>query len=365
MTSTAASPRCLTLWFPYAGATGAAAWDGRTGGTQMTKRESMGVRLEMAPEAPLDNTTATKWEKKNFPGPTKKRWTVEELCLRSVTKGTRKNYSYAGRFFLKWLRAQGGEANDEYSEELLLSFLTDCMDAEVQYGTVNQARSWLVTREIITTGKCVVARSERFKMALKGYRNVSEENNWTRTQPTSWSALHKALTGGELPELTAALSTIAYAFLLRWSEATDVLKGDSSITQHGTGFRLFLHRSKTDPTGKGSTLIFPTELFSDALKGHIVWALGVLAKHKGEFMPSPTVNIKLRELWGPRARFHGFRHGRCSDLLALGYDDYAVMRIGRWESRRSMSLYCHPVSLENPGGAASKAPQLRRSSISH
>ena len=139
---------------------------------------------------------------------------------------------------------------------------------------------------------------------------------------------------------SADMVVLGYAVLLRWSEAVSILQGLSAVghVPGARSFMLYLNRSKTDVRGQGTSTRFAWAHFDQALKARVMQAL---ERIDGTAPDSTEVNSFLRRFFGDRARFHGMRHGRASDLLWAGLSKKDLQELGRWATVKAMTLYAH------------------------
>eukprot|EP00727_Mastigamoeba_balamuthi_P000968 m51a1_g10869 hypothetical protein (1566) ;mRNA; f:22531-27955 len=263
-----------------------------------------------------------------------------QLRLAGWAPCTIKNYAAGMRFFERWYETNMGPL----TVELLERFFIDCFDGGVRYETVNPVRSWLrlCDRVLGITRERSVAAHQRIKELLRGYRNISMAQHFARTWPITGERARVACTTAK-GEAMATVITIGYAFLLRWSEAADIWKGRGRVARGPRGYTLYLDRSKTDVLAQGTSTFFPFESLSGEWLSRVEWAL---ARIRALAPLAADVNGHLKAVLGQQARFHGLRHGRCSDLLAANTPKSELQELGRWHSVKAMTLYCHAESIE-------------------
>ena len=260
------------------------------------------------------------------------------LASQALAPATVRNYSYGKRIFLAWL----GDTQDRLSEQMFEDFLVDAMDVGIAYGVINHVRNWLAWCERFQNPSVRVTESSRIREMMQGYQNISTEESFKRTQPLVRKMLEaRRVVQDTSPEADPII--LGYAFLLRWSELESIYLGSSAVSKApaGRSYMLYLDRSKTDVRGQGTSTRFSYDLFDRELRDRIDLALSRLVKGQPD---SARVNATLRQWFGLRARFHGLRHGRASDLLWQGISKAKLQELGRWRSVKAMTLYAHSLN---------------------
>jgi hypothetical protein len=275
-------------------------------------------------------------------------WEFPPLRAMRLAHNTLRSYTSGRNAFLRWWYADPSAPTfDPTTLDVgtVARFIEDCFDADVGYASVNQARCWLAC--IDASGQMVV-RHREITERMAGYENADKlVKRHMATWPITWARLWAVR--GKLTATTWSLCVLAHAFLLRWEDACQVARCPSRAvvqTRQG-GYRLCLRHDKRrpfgGPGGRAITVVFPARLFRHQLGVQVDDALQMLRRHRVQ-PSSSTINHQLRQALGHHARFHGNRHGRCSDLRADAERDVDIQAWGRWASRRAMEFYCHRVS---------------------
>lgn len=262
----------------------------------------------------------------------------------AVAKKTLANMKWGARRFLRWFYAIGAAT---LSVELLLQFFVDSYDAGCSYDLVNTVRCWLAHVETIYSPNCRrISSDPRVRRMLRGYQRLTA--SWRgRTLPLDLTKLEELLAHKNLKFWWRMLCILGYVFLLRFSEALDVLVGyhGSHISCEQRGFLLFLARSKADKLQKGVTIFFNYSLVPPPLKKEIVRVASQnmipcklpLGLRRRDI--AAKGNASLRQQFCPKARFHGWRHGRVADLQKAGIALRRIQELGRWSSTAAFTFY--------------------------
>jgi len=273
---------------------------------------------------------------------------------------TRKNYRCGMRLLQHWYEPGMGLMTPGLFE----LFLVECMGEGMRYATVNCVRSWLrLTERVRGVPPQASVVNERVRAILKGYMAISMLRHFTRTWPVVESRALRVIHTSRIERpAVAAFVTLGYAFMLRWSETCDVWSGRAQIVRSARGLTLYLSHSKTDPLGQGTTVLFENSLFTGEWAQLVTLALAYCVETQRRSEPEPAsglINGTMRAVLGTLARFHGLRHGRCSDLIARGMPKSCVQEKGRWRSVKAMTLYTHVVSLEQDPGLIAQGPDAQ------
>jgi len=277
---------------------------------------------------------------------------MRTLATMAMAPSTRKNYVHGLRLFHQW---RGTDKRHLPTTREFENFMLEAVEKGTQFGDVNAVHSALVHEHIVVTGDAQAMRTGRIFRMLKGYRNASTATYFNRTMAISWRHLVRWLEWKNPPDRVAAATVLGYAFLLRAKDIRCLLKGDEYGCQIRTmpegGYRLRLHQSKGDAIGIGSSTPFPAAVFPKNVREWVKWSLLALkSKHEpksGPKVTERTANKALRLSLDGKAHLHGLRHGRCSDLLACGFQHKLVKKLGRWSSSKAMKAYVHSVSLDD------------------
>jgi hypothetical protein len=270
------------------------------------------------------------------------------LFLASLEPRTRKNYLRGRRL---WKDILGDTSNLPLSTEVATSFVVKALQVGTKFSTLNHTRSWLAAIEKFWTSSNATSGSLLFTKMLTGYQKIAAKAGFERTWPVTWDALGPVLHSGKLVGLPAAAAVLGYAFLLRWSELVSIIEGRSSIStapKKEGAFILYLDRSKTDVVGRGTSTLFPASVFDEELRPFLLWAIQFIRQVKKE-PQSRLVNDPLRSVFGLKARFHGCRHGRASDLAASDLPKKDLQALGRWSSTKAMKIYIHKPAVQLAG----------------
>jgi integrase len=228
-------------------------------------------------------------------------------------------------------------ALEQLSINMALEYITYLFDAGYGYDTPNKFRCWLSEEERFRFGAQHIAADSHLRDCLKGYRNATLDLRQL-TEPIRLPAVRLLLTSCRLGLTAKAMAALAYACCLRYSEVQDVLLGTSWLEWVHRGWLLHLSRSKNDPLRCGTTVLIKDRWVHPDLIPHLE-----RVAHPTAPWDLPSRRFWSRLLRGPPAvsRFHGFRHGRATDLIAMGVPKPEIMFIGRWKSLEGLEAYEH------------------------
>ena len=220
-----------------------------------------------------------------------------------------------------------------------------------QYGTIQKQVAGLTAADLTA----IKATALRPRLGAKGRRESEARARW------------RGLTD-------IALCSVMRDGLLRRSEAAGLTWGDIDRDVDGSG-RLFLSRSKTDPTGNGCVLYLSAETMQclDAMRPPDA------APQASVFGMTPAT-VRRRIAAAARAAGlgegysgHSARIGMAQDLAAAGVELPALMSAGRWESPTMPARYVrneeagrgavaryYRMRQEAPAGAAPGTPRRGR-----
>ena len=265
---------------------------------------------------------------------------IENLIDCSVASSTMRNYKSAGLQFLGWLHSIRHKSL--YNIMDVLDYVEILYNQNKSYSSANKFRSWLALQEIKLMGKHAISNDERLKRALKGFRSSRIKGGMVKvTIPIIQRDLDKLLESSKFKDDAKHMLVISYVFLLRFSEAADILNKISYITKEKIGWVLHLARSKNDPLQKGFSVFFPDELVPQKYLGFLYDVSD--RKSKSWISPSAQfMNNEIKEILGSKKyHYHGIRHGRTMDLIGQGIRQDKIQILGRWKSMAGFKCYIH------------------------
>lgn len=257
----------------------------------------------------------------------------------AVAPVTQRGYESAGASFWAWagVPKPAERGLDSISLTTALDYIVYLFDAGYGYDAANKFRSWLAQEESCLLGRCPISSDARLQRCLKGYKNATLDLR-VATEPIRLRPVLQFLMSEKLRDTARAMVALAYGCLLRYSEVCDVLTGVSWLEHVPGGWLLHLSRSKNDPLRRGTQVFFDDDLMPQQL---VPW-LERVAQRRDDWSP-PSRRFWSRFLGGAvrHGRFHGFRHGRATDLTAQGIPPKDIMFLGRWRSLEGMQAYSH------------------------
>ena len=262
-----------------------------------------------------------------------------QLMHMAVVPATQRGYESAGAAFWAWARSptvlEGGV--DTISLTLALDYIVYLFDAGYGYDTANKFRSWLAQEEACLMGHCPISLDARLQRCLKGYRNATLDLR-VATEPIRLAPVLDFLVSEKLRDMARVMVALVYGCLLCYSKVCDVLTGISWLEHVPGGWLLHLSRSKNDPLRRGTQVFFDEDIMPQQL---VPWLERTTLR--GDAWSLPSRRFWSRFLGGSvkHGRFHGFRHGRATDLISQGIPKKDIMFLGRWKSLEGMQAYSH------------------------
>jgi hypothetical protein len=247
---------------------------------------------------------------------------------------TQAGYDRAGDAFYAWLGYC--PLVNSLTLTVALDYVVCLFDGGWSYAEANKFRCWLAREEIYAMGRNLLTADRRLLEALAGYRKAWLDRRII-TAPVQLPHVLQLLASPALRATAKHMLALAYACLLRYSEAVDVLTGVSSLERVNKGWLLHLTRSKCDVLRRGTRVLFKCKAIPESLHSY----LDDIAT-----LPPTAWDLPSRSAWHrwlaplvPGSRFHSFRHGRVLDLIADGYGKDAIMHLGRWRSLQGFGAY--------------------------
>ena len=313
---------------------------------------------------------------------------VEEALMATWSERTRASYASQWKGWLAWCRRQGACPLPAEPESVAV-FLAERAQG-VKMATLHLARCAIAARHR-QMGMDDPTRHDRVRQVLSG---LARQYGTIQKQVAGLTAADLAAIkatalrprfgakGRRESEARArwrgladiALCSVMRDGLLRRSEAAGLTWGDIDRDVDGSG-RLFLSRSKTDPTGNGCVLYLSAETMQclDAMRPPDA------APQASVFGMTPAT-VRRRIAAAARAAGlgegysgHSARIGMAQDLAAAGVELPALMSAGRWESPTMPARYVrneeagrgavaryYRMREEAPAGAAPGTPRRGR-----
>ena len=297
---------------------------------------------------------------------------VEKALMATWSDRTRASYASQWKSWLAWCRHRGACPLPADPESVAV-FLAERAE-RVKMATVHLTRCAIAARHR-EMGMDDPARHDRVRQVLSG---LARQYGTTQKQVAGLTAADLAAikatalrprispTGRRESEAHArrrgltdiALCSAMRDGLLRRSEAAGLTWGDIDRDVDGSG-RLFVSRSKTDPTGNGCVLYLSVETMQclDAIRPPDA------APEASAFRMTPTT-VRRRIAAAARAAGlgegysgHSARIGMAQDLAAAGVELPALMSAGRWESPTMPARYVR--NQEARRGAVARYYQMR------
>ena len=304
------------------------------------------------------------------------------------SEGTRASYASQWKNWLAWCRRQGAcplpaepesvavfLAERAAGVKMATLHLARCaiaarhremgMDDPTRHGRVRQVLSGLA-RQYGTAQKQVAGLTAAGLAAIKATALRPRLGSKGRRE----SEAHAGRRG--LTDI--ALCSVMRDGLLRRSEAAGLTWGDIDRGVDGSG-RLFLSRSKTDPTGNGCVLYLSAETMQclDSIRPpDAAPAASVFGMTPATVRRRIAAAARAAGLGGGYSG-HSARIGMAQDLAAAGVELPALMSAGRWESPTMPARYVrneqagrgavaryYRMRDEAPSGAAPKTPRRGR-----
>lgn len=259
---------------------------------------------------------------------------LSDLIVASVSERTYNNYKRDGKKFAWWLK----QSALNLTPESLLLYIKHAYNAGLSYQQVNNVRCFVALEEKAHLGKQDTSSSQAVKTALKGYSRLAPQE--TVRKPLREKHLHKIL-HTSLTNCTKLLFLLAYLFLLRTSEALGIFAGEGKITRTSAGWKVFLPKSKGDRLQMGTSAFFKADVINKDLECLLTRWMPLIREDNGT--TGQVLNAKLHAALGREATFHGWRHGRASDLFDSGVLQERLQQLGRWKTREAMLVYLHGV----------------------
>ena len=219
-----------------------------------------------------------------------------------------------------------------------LLFLDDMLKAQYAYSTIGHVRSFLVHQEIIRYDRRVLTGSLRVKKALKRYQRLAKAYA-KDTKPLGLPEL-KTILASTAPNVFKSKCVVAFLFALRHNEVHRVLTGENKLEKTATGWKLRLFQTKTNKAPRGVSVFLPASWIP---RGADQWLAYAARAPLHGLVDYAADNSRLGALLGKpsEVRFHGWRHGRATQLRDSGVPEVTIQNFGRWKRVETVRVYIH------------------------